>query len=80
MQLSVEQLRLQGAAASAARLLGRGDGGAAEVVMAVSPNARLTARTSGALVCADVTVPASIGVVIGLTLRASACALSDAEP
>jgi Flp pilus assembly protein TadG len=80
MQLSDEQLRLQGAASTAARLLGRGDAGASEVIEAVSAGAQLTARSSGPLICADVTAPASVGVVISLTLTASACALLDDQP
>jgi hypothetical protein len=80
LQLSDEQLRLQAADAAAARLLGRGQSGAAEVVTAVDPDARLSVRSDGPLVCADVRAPVSLGVIVGLTLTASACALGDAQP
>jgi hypothetical protein len=75
--LGGEQLRLQGAAFDAARLLGRGDSGALDRVHEVVPNARLGVRASGSLICADVTAPVTLGVLTGIELRASACALHD---
>jgi hypothetical protein len=75
--LGAQQLRLQGAAFDAARLLGRGDPGALDRVHSVDPSARLGTRSSGAVICADVTAPVSIGVLAGLELEASACALHD---
>jgi Flp pilus assembly protein TadG len=80
LQLSDEQLRLQGAVADAARLLGRGDSGAQAIVAGVAPGARLTIRSPGVLVCADASAPASLGLLVGLTVSASACALDDAQP
>jgi hypothetical protein len=79
MQLAAEQLRLQGADAGAARLLGRGDPGARELVLAVNPRATLVVHSSGDLVCADSSAPASFGFLPGLTITASACALDDAQ-
>jgi hypothetical protein len=80
LQLGVEQLRLQGATFDAARLIGRGDAGASAVVGAVNPDARLLIRRADAIVCVDATAPARLGVLVGLTLAASACALDDVEP
>jgi hypothetical protein len=77
LQLAAEQLRLQDAVAVAARLLGRGDPGANEVVREVSPAARLTVSDRGALVCVDARQPASLGIVVVATLTASACSLND---
>jgi len=79
MQLAAEQLRLQSADAGAARLLGRGDSGARELILAVNPDATLVVHTSGDLVCADSSAPASFGFLFGLTITASACALDDAQ-
>jgi hypothetical protein len=77
--LGGEQLRLQGAAFDAARLLGRGDSGALDRIRAVAPGARLSVRSSGAVVCADVRAPVALGVLSGIVLNASACALDDAR-
>jgi hypothetical protein len=80
IELGGEQLRLQGAAFDAARLLGRGDSGAQQRIRSVSPDATLSARTSGQLVCADASAPVALGILKGIVLRASACALDDAQP
>jgi hypothetical protein len=79
MQLAAEQLRLQGADDQAVRLLGRGDPGARELVVAVNPNASIMVHSSGDLVCAEARAPASIGILLGVTIAASACALDDAQ-
>ena len=79
IQLAGEQLRLQAADAGAARLLGRGDSGARGLVEAVNPDATLDVHTSGDLICAQSRAPASFGILVGLSLTASACALDDAE-
>ena len=78
--LGGEQLRPQGAAFDAARLLGRGDAGALGRLHAVAPDARLAVRSSGSLICADVSAPATLGVLSGIVLTASACVLDDAQP
>jgi hypothetical protein len=79
MQLAAEQLRLQGADVAAARLLGRGDSGARDLVLAVNPYATLVIRSSGDVVCAESSAPASIGILLGITITASACALDDSQ-
>ena len=79
MQLASEQLRLQGADAQAVRLLGRGDPGARTLILAVNPSATFVVHSSGDLVCADATAPASIGILLGVTIAASGCALDDAQ-
>lgn len=80
IELGGEQLRLQGATADAARLLGRGDPGASNRIEEVAPEARLTVRRSGDLVCADVAAPVSLGILSGILLRALSCTLDDAQP
>ena len=80
MQLAGEQLRLQGAVADAARILGRGGADAAAVVHRVSPTARLTDSRHGDLVCAAASASGSLGLLPAVTVRARACALSDASP
>jgi hypothetical protein len=77
--LGGEQLRLQGAAFTAARLLGRGEAGAVDRIHAVAPGGRLTVRSVGTVVCADVSAPVTLGVLSGIVLNASACALDDAQ-
>ena len=77
ISLAGEQLRLQGAAFEAARLLGRGDPGALQRVRAVDPDSTLVMRRSGDAICADVIARASLGVLSGIILSASACALDD---
>ena len=79
LHLGAEQLRLQGAVAGAARLVGRGDGGADELVAAIDPEARLTLRRTDSMVCANATAPARLGIALGITLGASSCALDDSQ-
>lgn len=79
LQLAGEQLRLQAAVASAARSLGRGDADAASAVRDVSPHATLVHSMRGDLVCARASVPANLGILVGITLSASACALGDGQ-
>ena len=78
--LGGEQLRLQGAAFDAARLVGRGDPGALARVRAVSPDATLSTRTSGVTICVDARATVSLGVLSGIALHATSCALDDAQP
>jgi Flp pilus assembly protein TadG len=80
MQVAGEQLRLQSAVADAARLLGRGDPAAGARVSAVAPGARLGESRQGVLVCATGQAPTSLGVLLGITLSATSCALDDAAP
>ncbi len=80
LQLVGEQVRLQGAVADAARLLGRGDSGAAAVVQRVAGSARVSGAAHGDLMCATATAPGTLGLLPGITLRATACALFDPTP
>lgn len=77
--LGAQQVRLQDAAADAARGLGRGDAAAvvAEGAQRSAPGARVSSTTSGGLVCVRVTAPARAPVPLGgWTLAARACALA----
>jgi hypothetical protein len=80
IHLGSEQLQLQGATFYAARLLGRGDPGALARVREVLPTAGLSTRRFGQTICADASAGVSLGVLSGIVLRASACALDDAQP
>ncbi|MGV8897551.1 MAG: TadE family type IV pilus minor pilin [Rhodoglobus sp.] len=77
VQGAAEQLRLQDAAASAARSLARGDSAAA-VVTRLAPGATVTERSDGELDCVTLTTrsTAIVGVIAGFTLAATSCALS----
>jgi Flp pilus assembly protein TadG len=79
LQLAGEQLRLQAAVAGAARSLGRGDPDAVRVLRDVSPDATLVQSRRGDLVCVRAVVPANLGILVGITLSASACALDDGQ-
>ena len=72
---SARHVRLQDAAADAARLLARGesDARAFAVVAEVAPGARAAASDSGDLVCVIATAPSSLP---GLTLTTRSCALA----
>jgi Flp pilus assembly protein TadG len=79
LQLAGQQVRLQDAAADAARILGRGDSPAlaAEVARRAVAGARIdTTRPSG-LVCVALAAPATspVGTVLRLELSAGSCAL-----
>jgi hypothetical protein len=78
--LGGEQLRLQGAAFVAARLLGRGDPGALARIRSVSPAAALSTYESGDSICAEARVSVALGVLSGISLSATSCALNDAQP
>jgi hypothetical protein len=75
MQLSAQQLRLQDAAATAARSVARGD--SAGPASGLVPGARLTIVQRGDLVCVTASTqgsPAS-GLLAALSVSASSCAL-----
>ncbi|HEY4269904.1 MAG TPA: TadE family type IV pilus minor pilin [Galbitalea sp.] len=78
MSLVGEQVRLQGAVAGAARLLGRGDPGAAALVEGAAAGGRLTIVRRGDLVCADAQAPGGLGPLLSITITSSSCALDDA--
>jgi Flp pilus assembly protein TadG len=70
------QVRLQDAAADAARLIARGDSleRAQSTVAAAAPGARLAVSQPGDLVCADARAPSGIPLA-ALEVTARACAL-----
>jgi ATP-dependent protease HslVU (ClpYQ) peptidase subunit len=49
------------------------------LVLAVNPDATFVVRSSGDVICAESTAPASIGILLGITITASACALDDSQ-
>ena len=76
MQVAGLQVRLQDAAAAAARSLARGDGGSASAVAALIPGATTSTYANGELQCARVSAPAAGALAFtGLRLEASSCAL-----
>jgi len=78
VQIAGQQVRLQDAAADAARSLARDDPAAAASAVAAVPGARLTRSASGDLVCARLAARSTspVGTVLGLTLVARSCALA----
>jgi hypothetical protein len=77
--LGAEELRLQGAAFEAARLLGRGDPGARARIRSVSQDATLSTFASGESICAEARVSVALGMLSGISLSATSCALNDAQ-
>ena len=80
VQLGTLQLRLQDAAADAARALGRGDSAAALAsrISGQSPNAQLSVTRPAGLVCAHLVAPAAPpAALLGLTASAISCALDE---
>lgn len=80
-QLAAEQVRLQDAAASAARAASRGESPAAvqALVRHLVPRASVARSDRDGLVCATVMLPAAIGggLATAITLRASSCTLAE---
>ena len=76
LQVVGEQLRLQDAAAAAARSIARGDSGQA-VAERLVPGATLQQSVDGDLVCATIstTSRALVGAIAGIALSATSCAL-----
>ena len=76
MQVAALQVRLQDAAAAAARSLARGDRAGAGSVAALIPGAGTETFANGDLQCARVSAPASgVLAATGMRLSASSCAL-----
>lgn len=76
MQVAAFQVRLQDAAALAARSLARDDSSVASTVAALVPGATTTTFASGDLRCASVSAPAAgVLAATGMRLDASSCAL-----
>jgi hypothetical protein len=80
-QFASQQLRLQDAAATAARAASRGEPGTtvAWQVQQLVPGASVNRRDREGLVCVSVALPAALpGAASGITLTASSCALVEA--
>ena len=76
MQLVTQQLRLQDAAAVAARTLARGEPGAATRAAAAAPGVAITTSGSDGLVCVTAIARGRGAAVLGaITLTARSCAL-----
>lgn len=79
VQVAVLQLRVQDAAAVAARVEARGEGSAAQYVAGLVPGASSSVTRRGDLVCAVVSSPVAIvGVRLGgLSVTGESCAPSS---
>ncbi|MEP6482774.1 MAG: TadE family type IV pilus minor pilin, partial [Rhodoglobus sp.] len=80
IQLGVVQIRLQDAAADAARSLGRGDSAPALAARLAqqAPGAQWSSSRSGAMVCAHLTASAGgPAALLGLTVSATSCARAE---
>jgi hypothetical protein len=77
VQVAGQRLRLQDAAADAARILARGDP-AAEHARALVTGSVLTRRDGDGMVCATLRAPAAVagGLLGAVTLTATSCALA----
>jgi hypothetical protein len=75
IQLAAQQVRLQDAAAAAARSVARGD--SLDAAAGLVPHSRLRVEQHGDIVCVTASAPGSalVGVLRGITVRASSCAL-----
>ena len=80
MQLASQQLRLQDAAAGAARMVARGESYAAATrqVAQLVPGAQLSRESRGAMLCVQASVSGSIvgGLMGAITVTARSCALA----
>jgi TadE-like protein len=79
IRLAGEQLQLQSAAQQASRLMARGEPGAASTVLRVASGATVSGTESGNLVCVRARAPATLGILVGITLSASGCALDERQ-
>jgi hypothetical protein len=77
LSLAAEQLRLQDAAAQAARSAARGGGVA--VAGSLVPDASVARHDRGGLVCVTVSASGGLGVLGAIGLDASSCALSAGQ-
>jgi Flp pilus assembly protein TadG len=80
VQVGTLQLRLQDAAADAARALGRGDSTSAVAsrIMRQAPTARWSVTRSAGLVCVHLVASAAPPAgVLGLSAAAASCALDE---
>jgi len=78
LQIAGQQLRLQDAAADVSRSIARGGGGGSE---AARVGAAVSVTQNGDLVCTRLSARSRspAGVLLGLTLSASSCALGDGK-
>ena len=79
MQLAGEQLRLQAVVAQVARELGRGDTVDDRLVQQAAAGTVVTSNDDGDLVCVQARAPAALGILAGITLTATSCALADGQ-
>lgn len=81
LQLAGTQLRLQDAAAAAARSLARGEGPATASARAAQlvAGARLARSDHGGMTCVRLRSPAPVGLFAALTVTAASCALAAGE-
>lgn len=77
LQLAAQQVRLQDAAALAARSAARGEG--TGIAARLAPGAAVAHWRDGDLECVRLTAPAASapGTLLGITLRATGCALGS---
>ena len=80
LQVAGQHLRLQDAAAAAARSLARGNSAESTVARLV-PGASVSGHVDGDLVCARLKMQSSavVGTVFGITLTSSSCALGGGK-
>ena len=78
MQIVGQQLRLQNAVGDVARVLATGETGSLADLREVAPGVTLSITHPDGLVCARARAPAALGLIVGIQITASACALDDA--
>lgn len=81
LQLSVQQLRVQDAAAVVARIEARGDGSASFSLEGLVPGASSSISRRGQLVCAQVSLPVAVaGITLaGARVSGASCAPSPSS-
>jgi hypothetical protein len=75
LRLAGEQLRLQDAAAAAARAVARGEGEG--IATTLVPGASVARQDRGDLACVTVATSGGLGLIGSVALEASSCALAD---
>lgn len=77
LQLAATHVRIQDAAAVAARAVARGEALPQEVIFAAAPGAHAATRQQGELVCVEVTAGAEGPIGLVVALGAASCALGE---
>lgn len=77
LQLTTVQLRVWDAAAVAARVSARGEGGAAGLVSQLVPGGRLSLESRGELICATVVAAGGPGPFAAVRMTGRSCAPSS---